>query len=215
MRPLAVVSLVLPALLVAARAADDDIPPPPRSQPPVVEKGDLRLEVRSRPGYADKGEANFTKGNDRTWDVTLVLINTARRLRSVEELKAPGNRLAAAPGVVYVVWFPDGGKPQQLTASPPPVEAPKKGEKPQPRPLVVAGRGYLHDTANLRKSLDASFAKRFLKNKGRFCLTAVIPSLGLQSNTLCYNKCPAPPKPYDPLAQATPRPGAKKAPKGR
>jgi hypothetical protein len=160
------------------------------------------LEIRSekaRMSWDGKGR------HERDYDLTLFLINSTSRVRSVEHIRADGNRLAYA-GLSYVLRFSDGAVFELETTSSG-RSAPWHHTPVMHRNLVVPAGGYLHDVYNLQGTMSSHdtlaqiyrFKRLFWENKGRFCLTAVAGMQGLQSNTIRYNDCPAPPEGYCPL----------------
>lgn len=183
-----------------------DHAPVPFAETPKIEKDSLRLEVEAS---GSGPNAHDPKPEDMERELVLLLLDTSKKLRSLDALPARGNKLSDARALRYVARFPDG-QVVILTPKPPPFDEPWPGKKAPPRPLAVPAGGYVHDDFDLYPSLTGDFKKLYKKHEGRFCLTLVCVPLGLQSRTLCYNGCPEPPKDYAPLKLARAAEAARK-----
>jgi len=168
------------------------VPAPPAGYA-LIEADGLRLEIQSR-GKMVLGPA----GKREELDVTLILINNTKEIRSVKQLIADGNRLHVAYGLTYICWFPDGTV-LELEPSFAAYSDPWSGSFTRAKPLALPAEGYALGVFNFINTLNKKFYDPYDKNKGRFCLTAVVGDLKLQSNTIRYNDCPDPPPEYVPV----------------
>ncbi|MBY0227809.1 MAG: hypothetical protein K2W96_00875 [Gemmataceae bacterium] len=159
----------------------------------LIEANDLRLEIRSSLSSDNVDRDDLV--NNRLL-VRLSLVNLSKNIRQVDQLKCHGNRIDRCWGLTYFAWFPDGNA-LEITPRIEDGTIPRKAGKPQP--LLLPGEGYSTGEHNAGRGLLFKHAyDQFKKHKGKFCLTAVVAELGVQSNTIPYNGCPMPPEKYVP-----------------
>lgn len=196
-------SVLLGAVLTALALDAAPVPFPLTGANAPVDRGGLRLRIRSHTGGVAILDWDRRSMPGWTIDVTLENRNSTPFLCGRQY--ANGNRIAGCRNIQYVAWFPDGGATTHFFLD-------YQWDGPR-MPLLIPARGTLRDPLHFNSSFcganrlnddrfdgDRRSGKElFRDNKGRFCLTALLYVDGfyLKSNTLRFNGCPAPPKTYD------------------
>ena len=157
-------------------------------------------------GLAAPGKLVFGPGGERGRSrLRLTLTNGSSNGRELADLQTVDNRLDDVTGVQFVARFPGG---EVVILHPYPLN---RGQKvrpdgadpaPAPRALSLKPNESATGTIDLVNSYTPEFHEQYDRAAGRFCLTAIVPGLGLRSDTVTYNGCPDPPRSYDACAEA-------------
>lgn len=205
MRKVSLVFIVGNTLLHACLSASQAAPKLKTSFDPVSPEG-LSLSVHS------PAKCTIVNGSITTSDIGLWFVNNRDSVRSISEMPACINRVELCPAIQYIIRFPDG---RGFTIQHDPrifhlrdwhagIEASKLGSL---KPLTLPGEGRLYGRLSASIFIDdhkhrEELRKTIFWNKGQFALTLIVETLGLQSNTLLFGDCPAPPPTYSPLKSA-------------
>jgi len=162
--------------------------------PPSSEANGLKLEIKAS-GRLDYDNPKYLNAGDGS--VEFRLTNLRKEKRTLAGLSVRGNRIDFSNDVTLVLWFPDGTVLERNLCWRN-TDLPIANEAAAPLELASGGcsRGEHYAIPGMD---DREFMAFFKKNKGQFCLAAVIGDLGIQSNTVPFNSCPFPPKTHVPV----------------
>lgn len=112
----------------------------------------------------------------------------------------PHNRLGQLAELTYVCRLSDGNL-FVIRSESTSVRMTLDDHRTKAQPLTIPGGNQLTDHVNaLGDRMHHRFCGYLLQHKTeQFCVSAVIEKLGLQSNLIRFNGCPAPPRDYCPL----------------